>query len=348
MQPQVLAALVQALLFCAMEEGVEPIELLHRAGLTLAEIEPLYKLVPANKVLALLREIDARRPDLSLGLMMGMRISTARMGPLGYLLSSAPTVGRALQEFVQFQRLLNGGLLTWDMSSDLESCLVHLTTPAEISDINWVLEAPIALILTVARELSGQQVLPLSVSFRHPPRGDARKHEAFFGVPVRFNAPDNELVLSAAVLELPVQTANRGLYASLRNSLDAGQRPVSASAPASAPILEATRLHVARELAKGPPDKLTVARQLGMSTTTLFRQLRAAGSSFKEIVAQIRREKAVEYLADSTIRLSAIAELVGYSEHSPFFRAFVRWFGCTPAEYRAALGRRRLSHAAEK
>ena len=77
-----------------------------------------------------------------------------------------------------------------------------------------------------------------------------------------------------------------------------------------------------------------------MSSATIFCRLREADTSFAAIVEQVRREKAIEYLADTTISLSRVAELLGYSEHRPFFRALVRWFDCTPAEYRAGSVRR--------
>lgn len=335
-QPQVLAALVQAMLFCALREGLSPVELLDRAGLTLTEIEPFFRLVPSVKVLALVRAIHTQRPDLSLGLMMGMKISTAHMGPLGYVLSSAPTLGRALHNFVAFQRLLNGGLIVWNVSSEQGFYVIRLSAHAEVADIAWVLEAPITLILKIARELSGSQVVPVQVSFRHPPPRDTSGHEVFYGAPIVWSAADNELVLSDSVLDLPVHTADRALYPSLLNSLDARPR----SSPPPSPIVQNTCVQILKELNKGHPDKSAISRVLGMAPSTLFRRLREAGTSFEALVERTRREKAIEYLADATITLNGVAELLGYSEHSPFFRAFVRWFGCTPAEYRASLIRR--------
>lgn len=335
-QPQVLAAMVQAMLFCALQEGIAPIELLDRAGLKLTEIEPLYRLVPSAKVLALVRAIHTQRPDLSLGLMMGMKLSTAHMGPLGYVLASAPTVGRALQNFVAFQRHLNGGMIVWSVSAEPGQCVVRLSAHADIAAIAWVLEAPITLILKIIRELSGRPVVPLRVSFCHPPPQDTAQHEVFYGVPILWRAADNELVLSDSVLDLSVQTADRALYPSLLNALDA--RPPQ-PLPDS-PVVQNTRVQILKELAKGSPDKSTVSRALGMAPSTLFRRLREAGTSFEVLVERTRREKSIEVLADATIALGRVADRLGYSEHSSFFRAFVRWFGCTPAEYRASLTRR--------
>lgn len=335
-QPQLLAALVQAMLFCAIREGLEPNELLDRAGLTHSEIEPLYKSVAYTKILALIREIDKQRPHINLGLMMGQKFTTARMGPLGYVLTSAPDFSRALHDFIKFQGLVNGGLIVWNVSSVAGTWVVNLTPDPELADIAWILEAPITMIITIARELSGHHVVPLQVSFRHAPRSGMDEHEAFFGIPVRWNAPDNEIVLSDTVLELPVRSANKGLYPQLLLNIDAQKD--QAAQPSS--TIEKVRLQIQRRLIEGTPLKKAVARAMGMSARSLFRRLAEAGTTFDALLDRTRRELAIELLADSTIAISKVATLLGYSEPSPFFRAFERWFGSTPAEYRVSTARR--------
>lgn len=137
------------------------------------------------------------------------------------MLNSAPNLSRALGDFVKFQGLINGGLIVWDVAKGPETCVVHLMPDPELADIAWILEAPITMITTISRELSGQHIVPLPVSFRHPPRAGTEEHESFFGVPIRWNAPSNELVLPDTVLDLPVRSANKGLYPQMLRSIDA-------------------------------------------------------------------------------------------------------------------------------
>ena len=290
-EPHVLAALVQAMLFCAIREGLDANDLLLQAGLTLAEIEPLHKAVPYHKVLALVRAIDQQRPLINLGLMMGMKLTTSRMGPLGFVLTSAPTFGRALQDFAKFQGLLNGGLVRWKISVQTGSVAVTLHSDPALADIAWILEAPLALILTIARELLGQHIVPLQVSFRHAPRAEQSEHDSFFGVPVRWSAPDNELILSDALLELPVHTANTGLYPHLLHHVDT-QR----TQPAPSPAIDAVERQIRQTLHEGPPLKDSVARAVGMSARTLLRRLTDAGTTFDALLDRTRRELALHYL----------------------------------------------------
>ncbi|MBK6533536.1 MAG: helix-turn-helix transcriptional regulator [Deltaproteobacteria bacterium] len=77
-----------------------------------------------------------------------------------------------------------------------------------------------------------------------------------------------------------------------------------------------------------------VAAQLRMSERSLQRRLADEGESFDAIVDALRRDLALRYLADPKIAVAEVAYLLGYSEPSPFHRAFKRWTGRTPAEAR--------------
>jgi AraC-like DNA-binding protein len=157
-----------------------------------------------------------------------------------------------------------------------------------------------------------------------------------FGAPVRFNAPNNEIVLASTVLELPVHSANAALYPRLLHDLDTRQ----SQPPSHSKTIEEVRAHIVRTLEQGSPVKGAVARVLGMSARTLSRRLTEAGTTFEAILDRTRRGLAIEYLSNARIGITSVAMLLGYSEPSPFFRAFARWFGSTPAEYRTRDKRR--------
>ena len=90
-------------------------------------------------------------------------------------------------------------------------------------------------------------------------------------------------------------------------------------------------------LPQGEPRRETVAQALYLSERTLQRRLQEEGSSFQKLLDDTRRDLAVQYLCQPDLAPLAIAYLLGFADPSNFYRAFKRWFGVTPGEYRQAL-----------
>lgn len=89
-------------------------------------------------------------------------------------------------------------------------------------------------------------------------------------------------------------------------------------------------------LHKGEARVETVARELGMSRQTLFRRLKREGASFAEIVDDLRRRMALDYLRAGRVSANETAYLVGFSDAAAFSRAFKRWTVRTPAAWKKA------------
>jgi len=99
-------------------------------------------------------------------------------------------------------------------------------------------------------------------------------------------------------------------------------------------FVEPVRKTIAQLMKDGGPKLARAAKTLGVSPRTLQRQLRTHGIDFKELVEDTRHRFALDYLKDRDNTLTEIAFLLGYSEVSAFNRAFKRWTGTTPMEYR--------------
>jgi len=104
------------------------------------------------------------------------------------------------------------------------------------------------------------------------------------------------------------------------------------------PLINGVFFQIGRlRLAKGAVPFDDVARHFHMSSKTLERRLSERGTGYRELVDAIRCDLAKHYLTDTDVRLQQIAYLLGYSEPAPLVRAFKRWTGCTPMQYRAKL-----------
>jgi len=154
--------------------------------------------------------------------------------------------------------------------------------------------------------------------------------EAFLGCGIE-EGPHLAVTFREADARRPFLTANPALWAMFEPHL----KQKLADLAASASVTERTRAVLLESLPAGISDVSSVARRLGISGRTLQRRLRDEGTSFKEVVRNLREELAHHYLHRTRHSASEIAYLIGFDQPSSFFRAFHEWTGSTPEAVRA-------------
>ena len=179
---------------------------------------------------------------------------------------------------------------------------------------------------------------------RHPPDpGGVRacpqcRHAGiprFFGCPVEFGRAVDEgaasdlLEFSNAAIAAPLVTADQKLLKALEPFCDLAAKE---RRTASDTLRAAVEKQAEKLLPHGKAQKQTVAKALGMSTRTLSRRLAVEETTYEEVVDQLRRSLALQYLKDPGMSLSQIAWQLGYEESTSFNHAFRRWTGRSPSE----------------
>jgi AraC-like DNA-binding protein len=160
--------------------------------------------------------------------------------------------------------------------------------------------------------------------------GDVKALEAYFGCPIRIGATVNRLTLHRRDLDRPFISYNKELLEILTPVLDR-----SLDEQCSRSIPKMVKWILKRGLTRGHLDVRAVASELGMSDRTLQRRLTEEGTTFKQLLNQVRHEQALEYLADPTLDIKEVAFLIGYEDQNSFYRAFRLWEGKTPSNWRS-------------
>lgn len=177
--------------------------------------------------------------------------------------------------------------------------------------------------------LVGRQLELTQVSLSGAANRGEDDYRRLFGTDVAFNCAFNGLHFDRRQLEIPIVQNQHTLDDYLENIVDhLHEFPDNNSYSGQIRRL----INEAHE--QSIPDFSTVARLFDSNTQTLRRQLRAEGTSYQTLKNNIRREAAIHYLKHSQHSIDEIANLVGYSEISSFHRAFKKWTGRTPSEYR--------------
>jgi AraC-like DNA-binding protein len=252
---------------------------------------------------------------------------------ISFAVMTSPTFGDALETAVRFLRV-RATSFRWELVRD--GAVLWVVQHREGEDRigrRLAVEATQAELVMFSRSFSGVDFAPTEVHFEHPVLGVTRAHQELFRCPVTFGAARNAVGLDSRLLSRPMPKGDPALAAYfLEQARQALQRREQAEP-------EDVTDQVRRVVAQDPrdvPSLEAAARRLGMSGRTLRRRLDEAGSSYQALVDEVRAAIARRHLGMRTLALGEIAYLVGFSEPSAFHRAFKRWTGMTPQEFRAS------------
>jgi AraC-like DNA-binding protein len=177
-------------------------------------------------------------------------------------------------------------------------------------------------------------VRPLQVQFSQPRVGPLAGYREAFGCPVAFEQAFSGVLLDNALLDAPLPQADAQL-ARLHHQYAAQRLAVLHEGGALAQEL---RAWIAAALPGRVPTRAEAAQALGLSERTLARRMRAQQLSFSALLDAVRREAALQAVAQPGRALADIGQALGFAEPAVFWRAFKRWTGCTPVQWRAQQG----------
>jgi AraC-like DNA-binding protein len=289
-------------------------------------------LLTTDQLFAFWQAIDDTCDDPTIGLALGAESRIERYDPAGLVAVYARSIGDAIGRIARYKRLTCPEDVT--VGHEGNTCVVQFGWPlASQPEPAILIDCVFSWVLTIARRGTGERITPCRVEFRHvsPHRAIYHQH---FGCDVLFGAARNALVLHATDLDRPFGTHNPDLLQLLTPPLDAElSRLVE---------IRSTRDHVkaalSRVLAGGRPTLNELAREMGLSTRTLQRRLAENGVNFQQILLETRRELARHYLSQPTLELNEAAYLLGFANPNSFFRAFHRWEGTSPGQWRTTQG----------
>jgi AraC-like DNA-binding protein len=286
--------------------------------------------VPEAIGAALFDRAAALLGDDALGLHVGEQVRPGHYGALGFVAMNCAQLGEALEALRRYQALVIdlGGV---ELQRDAQT-LTLSWNPGADGPYRQLAEFNLAGLVSFARWMAGAQARPLRIDVMYAEPADTREHERILGCPLRYAQPCYRVVLPAAALAAPLIQPDPAMRELMQRLADQQLQAL----PRSDDWLSQARAQIARRLRQPPVELDAVAGALALSTRSLQRKLQAEQLSFSQLVDEVRRELAERHLADATLDLADIAFLLGYSEQSAFQRAFKRWTGATPSQWRAA------------
>lgn len=275
--------------------------------------------------------------DADLGLKLGQNIRLGHLGSHGLAMMSCSTTQELIQQSARYSALtMDVGHNEFEIRG--KECIRH-----------WCSNLPNGMILGRLQESLNQassvalirwivdreDLNPSWVSFQHAKPDNIQAYEALFRCPLRFSAQETAIGFPVDYLNLPLPHADAQMNRMMRDvCAQLIQKLGNALEPSWLAIARKT---VLESFKHGLPNLEDVAKATSLSKDYLREAFEKRGTSFRAFVDELRHALALGYIHDSRLSLVDIAYLLGFSEQSAFQRAFKRWTGMTPGEYRHSL-----------
>jgi AraC-like DNA-binding protein len=289
--------------------------------------------LPLDRLHAFFDEAERAAGDPSLGLHVAERIRRGAYGLLEFSCRSAPTVGEALRRIVRYISLCNELVEVTLDEGPKEAIIEQKIAGQPLCVGRHGNEFFVAMLLVQSRQLSGRRLAPSRAWFAHPAPADRAPLVALVGTDkLAFDRERNGMALSRAVMDTPLTTYDPALL----ELLDAQAEAALQLRASPSRFLGQVRQQVRDGLSEGVPPLEEAARALHLSPRTLQRRLADEGTSYNDLVDDVRQELGRRWVKEATRPLGEVAFLLGYSELSAFLRAFKRWTGQAAGDFRVA------------
>ncbi len=320
---------VRASLTGAIAKGHDPEELLAKAGISIELLnEPKARVYP-DKLSKLLRILAFELQDEFLG----HDDKVSRLGTFEtvcQLIAPCATLREALEMGTRYYGLFDMAVHTQFHTDELGGALIINERRECLNHQNYLSEFQLVLWHRLSCWLTGKRI-PIQVAeFAYPKPSHAEEFHLFFYGEHKFNMPKTQLRIDKQYLDLPIIRTRADLPEIMEGAPYVFLVKPNNTASINAQVRRILEMNGGEEM----PDFESVAFQLNNSTQTLRRRLKEEHTSFQAIKDQVRRDMAIYFLSENKFSINEIALKVGFTEPSTFHRAFKKWTGVTPGDYR--------------
>lgn len=326
------AAWLEGVLSMFEAEGLDVPSLLRDAGFDPDSLHRQNARIPVDEISVLWQLAVARAGKPTLGLARDLAATHSKLGTVGHAMACSADLGAALVRLTRYMAVISDAT-AFSMQREARGCwMVMEHTGGSLPIPRQRVEYALLTVFMQCQWLTRRELQPLALEFVYPPPADDRPHREAFGCEIRYNAPANRLLLSAADMAMPLPTHHPTLGEMQEHLLDDQLNLLGQTTTSTLVCAE-----IARRLPQGEPRRQDVAAGLGLAERTLQRRLQEESVSFQSLLDRTRRELAQQYLAEDRHTLTDVADMLGFVDSSNFFRACKRWFGLPPAQYRARI-----------
>ena len=312
------------------QRGLNTSALTQYADISAEELAHEGTLISFDQSMVIINNAIMLSEDPALGLAVGSHESLSDLGMLGYAIASCKNGWDALRiSESYFQTTTNLTHVQMNLGKGECSRCSRPTHTVSEGLFRFLVDEDLSGHVKLTRDFLDESYAPLAVHFAYPEPDDVALYQAFFNCPLVFDATVSKVVIHQDDLERKNKAYNpvtESLAIKLCDDMLLQQN-------SNRSLVGKVHLALLRTPEKYPSIQ-EVAEQLAMSERSLRRRLTELNTSYKEIFNAVRQELALRYLQDSNLAMEDIAQLVGFSDSTSFYRSFKKWTGRAPSSFR--------------
>jgi len=313
------------------EQGVATNELLEGTGIDPASIHSSATRISRRQLVATYRNAVRLSTSKGVGLEAGERLRLSEYGMYGYALVSSANLKEALELSIKYHQLATPTVrMSLEIDDDDTVASFVMEDVLELEElIPFNLELQFSLVLSLFKDMVGEEFSfqEIRATYRDP--GYSAEYATLFGCPILFEQSRNELRFDEWWLGKNLVHSNPITAEHTREVCRQILLEMKSREGVASKVNELLSADI-----RANSDIETVAKHLNMTSRTLRRKLSAQGTSFQELLCDVRTQFAIAYLKETGISIDDIADRLGFSDAANFRHAFKRWTGHSPGHFR--------------
>lgn len=288
-------------------------------------------LLTAQQLVQILQNSLTLSKYADFGLRLGKRLTPTTHGAMGFLVNSSPNLLIALKAFRDFiPTRISFARVNIEYTEYTVNVFLHFDVQLS-ADIHRLLsETCIVIFFECAEFIVGRHIDEAQIHFAHKEPHYSQNYMHYLSGHCHFSAAELKVEFPLDLCEIPNASANHESYMLAMRQCESMLQQIKPAQQGY--IYHIQKIMLSSSLQEQSEEQIAAA--LFMSKRTLARKLALDGTSFREIRNSILSKQASDYLLESNICIDAISSLLNYHDSANFRRAFKRWFGMTPSEYR--------------
>ncbi len=312
--------------------GLDCPALFKQAGLDYSNLKNTNGYFTQDALSRLWRLASQQSNNPAIGLLMASSTVIRSFNELSFSILASEDMHSALDRLIRYQRLI-GEAMDFRLLDEARGHRLIIESQGHHTPLAYEgFDAALAIILSNIRWVSQLEFTPLEVTLFHPTPINSQPYKDCFRCPIHFGHVYTSVLIAHDDYVRPSPMGNKGI--SCKHDLELTQ---SIKALEQGALSQQVSALITQNWQGQEPKIDALASQFNMSKRTFQRRLKEEGLTFHTLVDQTRQALALEYLQQDQLSLQQVSHLLAFSEHGNFYRAFKRWHGITPKQYRQSL-----------